>query len=347
MNQSRRILVTGAGGFIGHHLVKRLRAEGHWVRGADLKVPEYEKTEANQFELLDLRQFDNCLIATRDDIGLVYNLAADMGGIGFITVHHADIARNNILINAHMLEAARLQGVSRFLFSSSACIYPQSKQAAAEVTPLREEDAFPADPEPGYGWEKLYTEMLCRYFRQDYGLDTRIVRFHNVYGPLGTYEGGREKAPAAVCRKVALADAMETIEVWGDGEQTRSFMYVDDCVEGLLRLMASDYHEALNLGTDRLITINGLFDLVGGLAGKKLVKQHDLSKPQGVRGRNSDNSQLRRVLGWEPSVSLEDGLAVTYAWIQRELENAGRLRKKETAPRLRDRVAASASALSR
>ncbi len=331
MTQAMRILVTGAGGFIGHHLVKRLRADGHWVRGVDLKHPEYEKTDASEFELLDLRKFDNCLIATRGDIERVYNLAADMGGIGFITAYHADIARNNILINAHMLEAARLQGVARFLFSSSACIYPQSKQSAADVTPLREEDAFPADPEPGYGWEKLYTEMLCRYFRQDYALDTRIVRFHNVYGPLGTYEGGREKAPAAVCRKVALAEDMGVIEVWGDGEQTRSFMYVDDCVEGLLRLMASNFHEPLNLGTDRLITINGLFDLVCGLAGKKLAKQHDTNKPQGVRGRNSDNSQLRRVLGWEPTISLEDGLAATYSWIQRELEKAGRLRSKELA----------------
>lgn len=346
MNQKTRILVTGAGGFIGHHLVKRLRAEGHRVRGVDLKYPEYEKTDADEFELLDLRKFDNCLIATRSDIGLVYNLAADMGGIGYITGYHADIARNNILINAHMLEAARLQGVSKFLFSSSACVYPQSKQVAPEVTPLREEDAFPADPEAGYGWEKLYTEMLCRYFRQDYGLDTRIARFHNVYGPFGTYEGGREKAPAAVCRKVALAEATGTIEVWGDGEQTRSFMHVEDCIEGLLRLMASDFHEPLNLGTDRLITINGLFDLVSGLAGKKLVKQHDLSKPQGVRGRNSDNSQLRRVLGWEPSVSLEDGLAHTYAWIQRELEGAGRLPKtRMVVARVRDRAAASAFSL--
>jgi GDP-D-mannose 3', 5'-epimerase len=331
MTQAMRILVTGAGGFIGHHLVKRLRADGYWVRGVDLKHPEYEKTDASEFELLDLRKFDNCLIATRGGIELVFNLAADMGGIGFITAYHADIARNNILINAHMLEAARLQGVSRFLFSSSACIYPQSKQSAADVTPLREEDAFPADPEPGYGWEKLYTEMLCRYFRQDYALDTRIVRFHNVYGPLGTYEGGREKAPAAVCRKVALAEDMGMIEVWGDGEQTRSFMYVDDCVEGLLRLMASNFHEPLNLGTDRLISINGLFDLVCGLAGKQLIKQHDTSKPQGVRGRNSDNSQLRRVLGWEPSISLEDGLALTYSWIQQELERSDRLRRKELA----------------
>lgn len=330
-----RILVTGAGGFIGHHLVTRLRGEGHWVRGVDLKLPEYEASRADEFEVLDLRKFDNCLLAARGGIEAVYNLAADMGGIGFITANHADIARNNILINVHMLEASRAQGISKFLFSSSACIYPQSKQADAEVTPLCEDDAFPADPEPGYGWEKLYTEMLCCYFRQDYRLNTKIVRFHNVYGPLGTYEGGREKAPAAVCRKVALTRDRGTIEVWGDGEQTRSFMYVDDCVEGLLRLMASDSAGPLNLGTDRLIAINGLVDLVAGIAGKQLVKQHDLTKPQGVRGRNSDNRQLRRVLGWEPSISLEQGLAVTYAWIERELEKTGRLSttKEESALR--------------
>ena len=226
-----------------------------------------------------------------------------------------------------MLEASRLQNVKRFLFSSSACVYAQSKQMDAAVDPLREEDAYPADPEPGYGWEKLYAEQLCLYFAQDYRLDTRLVRFHNVYGPLGTYDGGREKAPAAVCRKVALADDGGTIHIWGDGEQTRSFMYIEDCVEGLLRIMASDFDKPLNLGTDRLITINGLVDLVADIAGKKLVRQHDLSKPQGVRGRNSDNSLLRKVLGWEPSISLEQGLAVTYAWIEQELARAGRVRQ--------------------
>ena len=250
-----------------------------------------------------------------------------MGGIGFISANHADIARNNTLINVHMLEASRLQNVKRFLFSSSACVYAQSKQMDAAVDPLREEDAYPAEPEPGYGWEKLYAEQLCLYFAQDYRLDTRLVRFHNVYGPLGTYDGGREKAPAAVCRKVALADDGGTIHIWGDGEQTRSFMYIEDCVEGLLRIMASDFDKPLNLGTDRLITINGLVDLVADIAGKKLVRQHDLSKPQGVRGRNSDNSLLRKVLGWEPSISLEQGLAVTYAWIEQELAKAGRVRQ--------------------
>jgi GDP-D-mannose 3', 5'-epimerase len=319
MKNKSRILVTGAGGFIGHHLVNRLKADGHWVRGADLKYPEYQTSAVDEFELLDLRGFEDCLLATRGGIEQVYNLAADMGGIGFITANHAALARNNILINAQMLEASRVQNVGRFLFSSSACVYAQSKQTDAAVIPLRESDAFPADPEPGYGWEKLYAEQLCRYYRQDYQFETRIVRFHNVYGPLGTYDGGREKAPAAVCRKVALASDGGIINIWGDGRQTRSFMYVDDCVEGLVRLMASDCREPLNLGTDRLVSVDELVDLVCSIAGKGLVKRHDPSKPQGVRGRNSDNSLLRKTLGWEPSISLERGLAITYRWIAQEL----------------------------
>ena len=325
MRKQKRTLVTGAGGFIGHHLVKRLKADGHWVRGVDMKYPGYEPTVADEFELLDLRNFDGCLQTTRGGIDEVYNLAADMGGIGYITESLAGIARNNVLINAHMLEASRLNGVAKFLFSSSACVYPHNRQDNADVAGLCEEEAYPADPEPGYGWEKLFAEELCRYYRRDYRFQTYTVRFHNVYGPLGTYEGGKEKAPAAISRKVAMAADGGCIDVWGDGEQTRSFMYVEDCVEGLLRLMATEYHDPLNLGTDRLVTINQLVDMVSEIAGKRILKRHDLSKPQGVRGRNSDNTRLNQVLGWEPKISLEQGLQVTYMWIERELRRAQRV----------------------
>jgi GDP-D-mannose 3',5'-epimerase len=317
-----RILVTGGGGFIGHHLVRRLKEDGCWVRGVDIKEPIYERTSADEFLLLDLRRWDNCLQAT-GGIDQVYNLAADMGGIGYITAYLASIARNNVLINTHMLEASRVNGVQRFLFSSSACVYSQSKQKWAGAPALKEEDAFPAEPEPGYGWEKLYTEELCRYYHHDYGFETRIARLHNVYGPLGSYQGGKEKAPAAVCRKVALLNDGDEIEIWGDGQQMRSFLYIDDCVEGLIRLMASNCADALNLGGDQLITIDGLVDLVSAVAGKRLIKRHDLSKPQGVRSRNSDNTRLWKVLEWQPPTSLEAGLAITYRWIESELRNAG------------------------
>jgi len=317
-----RVLVTGAGGFIGHHMVKYLVDSGHWVRGADIKYPEYETSAAQEFELLDLRRWDNCLQATRG-VDEVYHFAADMGGIGYINNHHVDAARNNVLASTHMLEASHVNGVSRLFFASSACVYPQYLQDVPEVKPLKEEDASPYDPDEGYGWEKLFTEKLCQYYHEDYGLETRVARFHNVYGPLGSYDGGREKAPAAMCRKVALAKSGDEIEVWGDGLQTRSFMHVDDCTEGVFRLMHSEHRQPLNLGTDRLVTINGLVDIVSEIAGKTIKRRHNLEGPQGVRGRNSDNTRVRQVLNWEPRISLEDGLAVTYRWIEGEL-NGGR-----------------------
>ena len=314
----KRALVAGAGGFIGHHLVKYLVANGYWVRGVDTKLPEYEPTKADEFEVLDLRRLDNCLMATRQ-VDEVYHLAADMGGIGYINFHHADAAGNNVLISTHLLESSRINGVQRLFFASSACVYPQGLQSDPGVTPLKEEDAYPYDPDEGYGWEKLFTEKLCQYYAADHGLETRVARFHNVYGPLGTYDGGREKAPAAICRKVALAPDGGEIEIWGDGEQTRSFMYIDDCVDGVLRLVASDNRGPLNLGTSRLISINALVDLVCEIAGKKLAVRHDLSGPQGVRGRNSDNTRVYAALGWEPKVSLEEGMAASYHWIENQL----------------------------
>jgi nucleoside-diphosphate-sugar epimerase len=330
MTQTKRVVVTGAGGFIGHHLTKYLVDKGYWVRGVDVKHSEYETSAAHEFEILDLRRFDNALIAVRG-MDHVYALAADMGGIGFIEQNKGPIMRNNTLINLHTIEAARIHNVERFLYTSSACIYPGYLQRDENVKPLKESDAYPADAEDGYGWEKLYAERMCRHYSEDFGLDTRVVRFHNIFGPLGTFEGGREKSPAAICRKIALAANDGVIEVWGDGHQTRSYCYIDDCVEGIYRLMQSDHSDPINLGQDRMISINELVSIVAGIAGKKINTVHDLNAPQGVRGRNSDNTMLRETLNWEPVVTLEQGLARTYSWIQSQLAAAGRI---EAAPAL-------------
>lgn len=320
MPKQKKVLVTGAGGFIGHHLVTYLKNRGYWVRGVDIKQPEYTHIDADEFELLDLRRWENCLKATRD-VDEVYALAADMGGMGFISSHHAEILHNNSLINIHTLEAARQNGVRRYLYTSSACIYPEYKQLDANVTPLKEEDAYPAQPQDAYGWEKLIAERLCLHYREEYEIETRTVRFHNIFGPLGTWQGGREKAPAALCRKIAEAKLLDSreIEIWGDGEQTRSFCHIDDCVEGIYRLMQSDYYEPLNLGQDRMVTINELADIIAKIAGVDLRKKH-VEGPEGVRGRNSDNTCLRKVLSWEPEITLEEGLAHTYSWIEKEVQ---------------------------
>ena len=315
------VVVTGAGGFIGHHLVNRLKSEGHFVRGVDLKRPEFAPSAADEFLVADLRHFESCARAAEgmDD---VYQLAADMGGIGYISANHAFLTRNNTLINSHMLEAARLARVRRYLYTSSACVYPSFLQDGADATPLREAEAVPADPEKGYGWEKLFAEQLTGYYHEECGLDVRIVRFHNIYGPLGAYDGGREKAPAAICRKVALAPDGGCIEVWGDGLQTRSFCYIEDCIEGIRRIMESGYAKPLNLGTDELVTVNDLVDAVCMAAGKELTRRHDLGRPQGVRGRNSDNSTLADLLGWQPGTALREGIRPTYDWIATELARA-------------------------
>lgn len=321
---NQRILVAGAGGFIGHHLVRRLKRDGHWIRGVDSKKPRYEETPADEFELLDLRRWDNCLQATRS-VDQVYNLAADAGGAGYVDTNRANIARNNTLISLHMLEASRVNGVRRFLYPSSVCVYPQFKLNGTDVTPLKEEDVFPADPEPAYGWEKLYTEQVCSYYHHDYGLETRVVRLTNIYGPLCTYEGGKERAPAAICRQVALLCDGDEIEVWGDGQQSQSFLYIDDCVEGLVRLMASDYRHPLNLGANPRVTIDDLVELVSAVAGKRVLRRHNLTKPVAFPSRSSDNRRLCEVLTWKPSVNLEEGLSLTYRWIESELRRAGRI----------------------
>jgi nucleoside-diphosphate-sugar epimerase len=312
------VLVTGAGGFIGGHLVAELRRRGYArVRAVDVKpmTQWYQSFEDVENLVLDLRLRDACMRAC-DGVVDVYQLAADMGGMGFIESHKAECMLS-VLINTHMLIAAKEHRVRRYFYSSSACAYNVELQRSDDVVPLAERDAYPAMPEDGYGWEKLFSERMCRHFSEDYGLYTRVARFHNVYGPNGTWDGGREKAPAAICRKVIEANESGTreIEIWGTGKQLRSFMYIDDCVEGVLRIMDSAIDEPINLGSSELVTIDGLVDIVEAISGSKLMRRYDLNAPRGVNGRNSDNTMIQARLGWQPIFPLYEGMRRTYAWI--------------------------------
>jgi len=317
-----RILVTGGKGFIGSHLVNYLKRKGHWVRSVDIKREAFLKTNEDSFVCGDLRNPEIAEYVT-EDIDWVFNLAANMGGIGFITKVKADVMRDNVRINTNILEACRINDVRHIFFSSSACVYPQTLQLNPEVKPLKESDAFPAYPDSAYGWEKLFTELMMKAYQEDYGLEIRIARFHNIYGPYGTYKGGREKAPAALCRKVAEAPDGGTITIWGDGKQTRSFLYIDDALEAIYKLMQSDYSEPLNIGSDELITIDELADLIIDISGKRIKKKYDLSKPQGVRGRNADLSLIEKVIGWRPKTSYREGLTKTYKWIEEMVKRHG------------------------
>ena len=318
--KGKKILICGAGGFIGSHLAQKLFKEGHFVRVVDVKWDGYVPEPYYSEKLtLDLRNLDNCLKAT-ENIDYVFQLAADMGGIGYITQVGADVMFNSGLINIHMLKAAIENKVQRFFFSSSACVYPESKQMVEELVALKEDDAYPAEPDTFYGWEKLMMEQLCAAAKEDYGLEIRIARFHNIYGPEGTYDGGKEKAPAAICRKVALASNPDTIPIWGDGKQTRSFLYIDDCLRGIISLMKSDHDKPINIGSDRLVTITELTDIVINASGKEIKKEYDLTKPQGVRGRNADLTLVKKILGWEPEITLEEGMTNTYNWINKQLK---------------------------
>ncbi len=320
--KGQKAVVCGAGGFIGGHLVQNLLANGvEVIRAVDVKpLDEWYQTSHDVENLsLDLKDKDSCLKAA-EDANVIFQLAADMGGMGFIENNKA-LCMLSVLTNTHMLMAAREKGVERFFYSSSACVYNAEKQTNPNVVALKESDAYPALPEDGYGWEKLFSERMCRHFEEDYGLQCRVARYHNVYGPLGTWTGGREKAPAAICRKVIEAkhSGSNEIEIWGDGKQTRSFMYIDDCTLGTRLIAESDIREPLNLGSDELVTINQLVDIAEEIAGVKLKRNYNLSAPKGVNGRNSDNTLIQEKLNWAPSIRLREGLALTYAWIENEM----------------------------
>ena len=317
----RRILVAGGGGFIGGWLVKELLTQGNQVSAVDIKpMSEWSQvfSEASN-SVSDLSNLENCIESTKN-IDEVYNLAADMGGMGFIENNKA-ACMLSVLINTHLLMGAKENGVSKFFFASSACVYNGDKQSVTDIAPLTEADAYPAMPEDGYGWEKLFSERMCRHFYEDYGLETRVARYHNVYGPNGTWEGGREKAPAALCRKVAKAKASDTnsIEIWGDGEQTRSFTYIEDCIKGSIMLMNSDIREPLNIGSSQMVSINSMVEIIEGIAGVELTRKYNLEAPKGVRGRNSDNTRIQDLLNWQPSISLSTGLSTTYKWIEEQV----------------------------
>jgi nucleoside-diphosphate-sugar epimerase len=325
----KRILVAGAGGFIGGHLVKALQARGNKIRAVDIKPLNewYQVSEDSENLVLDLKLKDNCHQAA-NGCNEIFNLAADMGGMGFIEKNKA-ACMLSVLINTHLLMAARDCGADRYFYASSACVYNGDKQTDPENPGLKEEDAYPALAEDGYGWEKLFSERMCRHFSEDFGLVTRVARFHNVYGPHGTYDGGREKAPAAICRKVIDAgkNGNKKIIIWGDGHQTRSFMYIEDCIKGILDIMYSDINEPINLGSSEMVSINQLVDYVEEIAGYKMQREYDLSAPKGVRGRNSENTLIRKYLGWEPSIPLKKSLRKTFDWIKEEMNDSASTRK--------------------
>jgi len=319
--KNKKAIVTGAGGFIGSHLVRRLKKNGYYVIGIDIKYPSFSQTEADEFILQDLREWP-AVQSVFTPVDELYMLAADMGGVGYINTVNAEIVRNSSLITLHSLEAARYHGIKKIFYASSACVYPEFKQESLKAKPLAESDAIPAQPDTPYGWEKLYAEQACASYAKDYAMNFRIARFHNIYGPEGTYEGGREKSPAAICRKIAVANEGDKVEVWGDGKQERSYCFIEDCLNGIEKLMSSDINQPINIGSDQPVTVDELVHIVSQVAGKKVSIQHDLSKPQGVRSRNADISLAMNQLGWQPQVSLQEGLAETYQWIHDDIKKS-------------------------